>query len=59
LEGIRNADTDLKNYLSEKCESLLGNDGLSEGIESALPYGSDSNRVEMIMTLITDISELH
>lgn len=58
LEDIRNADEDVKNYLKDECESLLGNDGLSEGIESALPYGSDSDRVEMVVTLITDISEL-
>jgi predicted nucleotidyltransferase len=58
LEDIRNADEDVKSYLKDESESLLGNDGLAEGIESALPYGSDSDRVEMIVTLITDISEL-
>ena len=57
LEDIRNADEDVKKYLKDECNSLLGNNGLSEGIESALPYGSDSVRVEMILTLITDISE--
>jgi len=58
LEDIRNAEEDVKNYLKEECESLLKNDGLSEGIESALPYGSDSDRVEMIETLISDIAAL-
>lgn len=58
LEDIRNADEDVKNYLKDECESLLDNAGLSEGIGSALPYGSDSDRVEMIETLISDIAAL-
>ena len=53
-----NINEDVKNYLKTECESLLENDGLSEGIESALPYGSDSDRVEMIETLIYDIAAL-
>ena len=58
LEDIRNADEDVKNYLKDECKSLLDNDGLSEGIEAALPYGSDSDRVELIETLISDIAAL-
>ena len=58
LEDIRNADEDVKNYLKDECESLLDNAGLSEGIESALPYGSDSDRVEIIEDLILEIASL-
>lgn len=58
LEDIRNADEDVKNYLKDECMSLLENEGLSEGIEAALPYGSDSDRVEIIASLISDIAEL-
>jgi predicted nucleotidyltransferase len=58
LEDIRNADENVKNYLKEECMSLLENEGLSEGIEAALPYGSDSDRVEIIASLISDIAEL-
>jgi hypothetical protein len=58
LEDIRDAEEDVKNYLKDECASLLKNDGLSEGIEAALPYGSDSDRVEMIVTLISDIAAL-
>jgi hypothetical protein len=58
LENIRNADEDINNYLKAECESLLGNDGLSEGIDSALPYGSDSDRVEIIKALIREIASL-
>ncbi len=58
LKNVRNADEDVKNYLKVECESLLGNDELSEGIESALPYGSDSDRVEIIKALILEIASL-
>ncbi len=58
LEDIRNADEDVKNYLKTECERLFTNDGLSEGIESALPYGSDSDRVEIIEDLILEIASL-
>jgi len=58
LEDIRNAEEDVKNYLKDECASFLKNDGFSEGIEAALPYGSDSDRVEMIETLISDIAAL-
>lgn len=58
LEDIRNADEDVKNYLKTECERLFANDGLSEGIESALPYGSDSERVEIIEDLILEITSL-
>jgi len=58
LEDIRNAPEDVKNYLKSQCERLFANDGLSEGIESALPYGSDSDRVEIIKDLILEIASL-
>jgi hypothetical protein len=58
LEDIRNSDEKVKGYLKNECIKLLDNNGLSEGIECALPIISDSDRVEIIETLITDISEL-
>lgn len=58
LENIRNADESVKSYLKAECERLLENDGLFEGIDCALPLGSDSDRVEMIVPIITDIYEL-
>jgi|WetSurMetagenome_2_1015567.scaffolds.fasta_scaffold74366_3 predicted nucleotidyltransferase len=58
LEDIRNANEYVKNYLKSQCERLFANDGLSEGIESALPYGSDSDRVEIIEGLILEIASL-
>ena len=59
LDFIRNADAVVRTYLKTECESLLENEGSSEGIKSALPYGSDSDRVEIIESLISDISELY
>lgn len=58
IENIRNSDEEVKCYLKDECKKLLDNNGLSEGIECALPIGSDSDRVEIIETMITDISEL-
>lgn len=58
LEDISNAPEDVKDYLRTECERLFTNDGLSEGIESALPYGSDSDRVEIIEDLILEIASL-
>jgi hypothetical protein len=36
----------------------LKNNSLTEGIESALPYGSDSDRVEIIEKIIREIVEI-
>jgi len=58
LEDIRNADEGVKKFLKDRCKSLFANDGISEGIKSALPYGSDSERVEIIEVLISGIAEL-
>jgi len=58
LDRIRETAQDVKNYLKTECEGLLENDGLSEGIEGALPYGSDSDRVEIIENLIFEIANL-
>ncbi len=56
--NISNASATVKAYLKEECQTLLENDSLIEGIESALPYGSDSDRVEIIEELISEIAEI-
>ena len=48
LDDIDNSNTTVKAYLKEACQNLLENDNLTEGIESALPYGSDSDSTEII-----------
>lgn len=58
LENIRSSNVDVKKYLKFECQILLENDALSEAIDCALPFGSDSDRIEMIEVLITDITLL-
>ncbi len=57
-EIISHSGTNVKAYLIKECQGLLKNNSLTEGIESALPYGSDSDRVEIIEELIRDIAEI-
>ncbi|MBP8789920.1 MAG: hypothetical protein KBH01_00655 [Breznakibacter sp.] len=58
LENITNANESVKAYLKEECSKLLENDGLTEGIESALPYGSEEEATEIIMELIQNIANI-
>lgn len=58
VENIRSSNVDVKRYLKSECQKLLEIDALAEAMDCALPLGSDSDRVEMIETLISDISEL-
>lgn len=57
-EIISHAGINVKAYLKKECQSLYENDSLTEGIESALPYGSDSDRVEIIEELISEMAEI-
>jgi hypothetical protein len=58
MDYINNANANVKTYLKRECLNLINNPGLSEGIESALPYGSDSDRVEIIGDIIREIVEI-
>ncbi len=58
LENISKANTSVKAYLKEKCRNLLANKGLTEGIESALPYGSGEEGTDIILELIRSIAEI-
>ncbi len=57
LDNILTANETVQAYLKEECVNLLKNDGLTEGIESALPYGSDEEATEIIMELIQNIAD--
>ena len=57
MDDIGEANESVKKYLIETCQNLMENEGLLEGIESALPYGSDSDSVERIENIITTIAE--
>jgi hypothetical protein len=58
LDTISNANTTVKTYLQETCRHLFENQGLIEGIESALPYGSGEEDTDIILELIRSIAEI-
>jgi len=58
LYNIGNANSTVQTYLKEECQSLLEIDNLTEGIENALPFGSDSDSTEIIQYLIQSIAEI-
>jgi hypothetical protein len=58
MDNINKANASVKVYLKEECLNLINNPSLAEGIESALPYGSDSDRVEIIEEIIRAIAEI-
>jgi predicted nucleotidyltransferase len=57
LEQIKSASTDVKQYLKEQCMTLIQDDGLTEGIECALPYSAGEERADYIIGLIEDIAQ--
>ena len=58
IDDIGNSNSTVKAYLKETCKNLLENKNLTEGIESALPYGSDSESTEIIKDIIGSITEI-
>ena len=58
VEDIGNSTPVVKEFLKEACQGLLVKDNLTEGIESALPFGSDSDSTERIIEIIDIIAEL-
>jgi hypothetical protein len=58
VDIIKESKPDVKEYLKLEAKKLLENSGINEGVECALPYGSDSDRVEMILDRLFEISEL-
>lgn len=58
FEDINSSNQGVINYLKEECISLLQNDGLTEGIESSLPYGSGEESTDLILELIQSIAEI-
>ena len=55
---IKNAGTDVKNYLIQKFRGILADPNSTEVIETALPYGSGDERTAIIMKLISEIIEV-
>jgi hypothetical protein len=55
---VKKANEDVKTYLKVEFENLLNNKGLTEGIETSLPYGSEEETTEIIMQLIKNIASI-
>ncbi|MEA1876586.1 MAG: hypothetical protein U9N86_06945 [Bacteroidota bacterium] len=58
VDFINSANATLKSYLKEECLKLLENDNLTEGIETALPYGSGEEGTEIILGIIQEIAAI-
>ncbi|MDD2528380.1 MAG: hypothetical protein PHW35_09495 [Lentimicrobiaceae bacterium] len=58
LENISGSNPSVKQYLKEECQNLLGNPKTTEGIESALPYGSGDESIDILVVLIHKIAEI-
>jgi len=59
LKRINQANSGLKEYLKTEFTGLLKNDNITEGIESALPLGSDSDAIELIEELMQNIADIN
>lgn len=58
LENISGSNPSVKMYLKEECQNLLVNPNITEGIETALPYGSGEESGDMLSMLIRKIAEI-
>ncbi|MFC2080388.1 hypothetical protein ACFLRQ_02825 [Bacteroidota bacterium] len=58
IDSISKADSSVKSYLKEECQSFLRNENLTEGIESAMPYGSESDSTDLILEIIERIAKI-
>ncbi|MDX9854422.1 MAG: hypothetical protein RBS81_11620 [Tenuifilaceae bacterium] len=58
LDNIRTSNSSVKEYLKSECRKLLENPNITEGIESALPYGSGEESGEILGMLIREIAEV-
>jgi hypothetical protein len=58
LENIRGSNPNIKQYLKEECQNLIANPGITEGVESVLPYGSREEGADIIFELIQNISDI-
>ena len=58
LDDISCSNLSVKEFIKEACRNLKNNDNLKEGIECALPYGSDSDSTEIIEDIILNIAKM-
>jgi len=58
IDDIADANETVKSYLKEECQNLLTKDDLTEGIESALPYGYGEESVDIILEIMQNIADI-
>ncbi len=58
LNDITKSNDGIREYLKNECQNLLKNIAVTEGIESALPYGSGDERANIIEDLIQNIAKI-
>jgi hypothetical protein len=58
LENISSSNPSVKKYLKEECQNLLDNPNITEGIETALPYGSGEESGDILGMIIREIAEI-
>ncbi|HUX54986.1 MAG TPA: hypothetical protein VMV56_11275 [Williamwhitmania sp.] len=58
LENISGSNQNVKQYLKNECQNLLATPGITEGIESALPYDSGEESGDILGMLIREIAEI-
>jgi len=54
--SISNSNSSVKEYLKNEFRNLLENKNLTEGVESALPYGSGAEDTDIILDIIRRVS---
>ncbi len=58
LDNIRTSNPNVREYLKTECQRLLENPNITEGIETALPYGSGEESSDILGMLIREIAEI-
>lgn len=58
VDNIRVTNASVKEYLKSECRKLLEDPNITEGIETALPYGSGEESSDILLMLIRDIAEI-
>ncbi|HPE57407.1 MAG TPA: hypothetical protein PK904_13455, partial [Bacteroidales bacterium] len=58
VDNIRASNPSVKEYLKIECQKLLENPNITEGIETALPYGSGEESSDLLGMLIREIAEI-
>lgn len=58
VDNISASNQSVKEYLKSECQKLLENPNITEGIETALPYGSGEESSDILGMLIREIAEI-